>query len=41
MFHHYEKRIIHSSDDMNGFIAEGHVDAFLWLFGEDFFEKGE
>lgn len=33
MFEHYEKKC-HSDEN-----AGGHIDAFLWLFGEDFFQK--
>ncbi len=40
MFHHYEKRMYKDSpNDVVGSIAEGHVDAFTWLFGDDFFEN--
>lgn len=41
MFRYYEKRITPSTLNIDSALAEGHVDAFLWLFGEDFFENAE
>ena len=38
-FFSYEKRMY--DETIEGFTASGHIDAFMWLFGEDFFKKGE
>lgn len=38
-FAYYENGITASNPNCEN--AEGHVDALIWLFGEEFFEKGE
>ena len=38
-FAYYESGITTSNPNCEN--AEGHVDALIWLFGENFFKKGE